>query len=73
MGWILFGLCLVFVISRIAGEAAKDNDDFAGNSTASYFLLEEFIDKASSEEDEPNQGEIFQEQEVDDWFEVEFE
>jgi len=41
----------------IGGSAAKGNDDFAGNNTTSYFLLEEFISNSLRKEDEPNQGE----------------
>lgn len=45
MGWILFGLFLLFVIGRMADGAGKGKDDFAGNSIMSYFLVEEFIDE----------------------------
>jgi hypothetical protein len=72
MGWILFGLFLFFIIVRMTGGAEKGNDDFTGNNTTSYFLLDEFISESSGKEDEPNQGERFQEQEEDGWFEDEF-
>lgn len=72
MGWILFALFVVFVIGRMAGGAGKSKDDFAGNSIMSYFLLEEFIDKPTSEEDTPDLGERLQQQEEANWFEDEF-
>ena len=72
MGWILFGLFLVFVIGRGIGNAGKGKDDFTGNSITSYFLLEEFIDKPTSEDDTPDLGERLQQQEEANWFEDEF-
>jgi hypothetical protein len=54
MGWIIFGLFVVFVIGRMTGGAGNDKDDFAGNSVTSYFLLEEFIDKPTSEDETPD-------------------
>ncbi|MEA2114419.1 MAG: hypothetical protein U9P36_03415 [Thermodesulfobacteriota bacterium] len=72
MEWILFGLFLVFVIGRMAGGAGKRKHDFAGNSITSYFLLEEFIDEPSRDENEPEQDEVFQDQE-EDWFKNEWD
>jgi len=58
----------------IAGIGRKDQDDFAGDSTKSYFFLEEFIDQPSGNSNNvelSDQDEMYHEVDEYDWFEEE--
>jgi len=74
MGWLLFGIIFFLLFRWIAGSGGKDQDDFAGDSTKSYFFLEEFIDQPSGNSDNvdsSDQQEIYYEIDEYDWFEEE--
>jgi len=69
MGWILFGLIILFVIRRSVGSTGNGQDEFAGSSIKSYFFLEKFIDEPSESEDIFDQNEILYEDDQINWFE----
>ncbi|MBW2660237.1 MAG: hypothetical protein JRC87_11710 [Deltaproteobacteria bacterium] len=71
MGWLLLGIIVFFVFRWIAGSGGKGQDDFAGNSTKSYFLLDEFIDEPSDNVELFDQDETYYEVDDFDWFEEE--
>ena len=73
MGWIVLCVIAFFVFKLIVSSSGNgnDQDDFSGNSTKSYFYLEEFIDKPSGEEDLYDQDETDYEVDEFDWFEEE--